>query len=369
MPDATTLPVLRVAGSHREVGLQIGEACADAIREAVDFGPDAQPRDGRSMDEQLALAASYREFTAERLPYLVEELDAVAEASGVDPVKVFAASIEEIWASNDPLPDVAGGAALRADRGRCSDLVAGPPATAGGAVLIAHNNDLDADVEPRLTAIDWNVDGEPRMFTIGVGPWISVGWNEAGLALSGNELAPNDNRLGIPRLLMVREQLRHTTIADATDSALRPDRASSYNTIFADRHGGVVNIEGSATDAATSTLGATGTLVHTNHYVCEPMLAYEDDPAYAKLSGLRYARGTELLEKAAAHPGSITPDLLIEMLGDHENSPDSLCRHPTPDRNAKTVFWCVTDVTAGRITYGKGNPCAAVPQEFRFDAS
>jgi len=205
------------------------------------------------------------------------------------------------------------------------------------------------------------------MFTVGVGPWISVGWNSAGLALSGNELAPNDNQLGVPRLLLVREELRHETVADATNATLRPDRASAYNTIFADRSGTVVNIEGSATDAATMTLDAAGTLVHTNHYVCKSMLGYEDDPVYAKRSNLRFERGTELLNAAARTPGSVTQEALIVMLSDHENAPDSICRHPTPGNNAKTVFWCVTDVSDGRITFGKGNPCDSVPQTFRFE--
>ena len=365
MTDQALLPVLRVQGSHREVGYQIGEACAAGVRAAVDF-TDAHPRDGRTLDEQLALAEQYRDFTRRSLPYLVEELDAVADAAGVDPVHVFAASIEEIWTTGDESD--AAGSAFGAERGRCSDLVAGPPATATGGVLIAHTNDLDAGVEPHLAAIDWNVDGELRMFTVGVGPWISVGWNSAGLALSGNELAPNDNRLGVPRLLLVREELRHATIASATGATLRPDRASAYNTIFADRSGAVVNIEGSATDAATTTLDAAGTLVHTNHYVCPSMLDYEEDPSYAKRSNLRFERGAELLNEAARTPGSVTQESLVAMLSDHENAPDSLCRHPVPGNSTKTVFWCVTDMSDGRITYGLGNPCASVPQMFQLEA-
>ena len=34
----------------------------------------------------------------------------------------------------------------------------------------------------------------------------------------------------------------------------------------------------------------------------------------------------------------------------------------------KTVFWCVADVTAGEITYGRGNPCDSEPQVYRFGA-
>ena len=126
-----------------------------------------------------------------------------------------------------------------------------------------------------------------------------------------------------------------------------------------------MNVEGSATDGVTTTLDPAGTLVHTNHYVCEGMLAYEDDPDYAKRSAVRFRRGTELLERAPA--GSVTADILIGMLSDHENAPDSICRHPDAGSTTKTVFWCVTDVQSGDITYGRGNPCRSTPQHFAFD--
>jgi hypothetical protein len=56
-----------------------------------------------------------------------------------------------------------------------------------------------------------------------------------------------------------------------------------------------------------------------------------------------------------------------ELLSDHETKPDSLCRHPEfghPD--SKTVFWCVADVTEGRITFGRGNPCDSTAQTYAF---
>src|SRR5262245_55055426 len=127
------------------------------------------------MAEQLALAQAYREYTAERLPYLVIELDAVAEGAGVDPIRLFAASIEEIWDWEDP-PAPAERSRLTSERGRCSDLVIGPPATASGSVMVAHNNDLDAYDEPNMIAIEWNVDGELRKRMSGIGAWSSVVW-------------------------------------------------------------------------------------------------------------------------------------------------------------------------------------------------
>ncbi|MCZ3389640.1 MAG: C45 family peptidase [Actinomycetia bacterium] len=369
MADKPLIPVLRVQGSHREVGRQIGAACAAAVHAVVGFGQDMIPGDGRTMAEQMRVAEDYRSVTQRLMPHLVEELEGVAEGAEVDPLSVFAASVEEIWAEADDPSEGAVGSSLGSERGRCSDLVAGPPSTVGGTLLVAHNNDLDAGVDPNLTGIDWNVDGEPRVFSIGIGPWISVGWNSAGLMVSGNEIAPNDERVGLPRLLLVREELRQTSIAGMMGAALHPERASSYNNIFAHRDGEVVDIEGSATDSVTMTLSPTGTLVHTNHYVCDAMLGYEGDPEYAELSAIRFNRGMELMEQASAQPGTINENRLIEMLSDHENAPDSLCRHPSPGRSSVTVFWCITNVTTGQVTFGRGNPCDSVPQNFHFETA
>jgi hypothetical protein len=55
-------------------------------------------------------------------------------------------------------------------------------------------------------------------------------------------------------------------------------------------------------------------------------------------------------------------------LSDHEGAPDSICRHPAPGvaDASKTVFWCVADVADGRITFGRGNPCDSVAQDYAF---
>ena len=354
-----SIPVLRAAGGHREVGRAIGTATAPVLREAVAF--DVVLPAGRSRAEQLALATRYRDATRAATPWLVEEIDGAAEGASVDPLALFAASIEEIWPVR---PSQAG--TTEPVRGRCSDLVVGPPFTADGHLYVAHTNDLGADSEAQLVAVEWLVPGEPVVFSIGIGPWISVGWNDAGLSLTGNELTPNDERVGVPRLLMVREQLTAPTLQAAVAMALRTDRASSYNTVFAHRDGRVANVEGSGGDAVVRSIGPGETLAHTNHYVEPAMLRYEGDVAYARHSAVRYERGRALLAGAAAGPGTVTPALLRSWLSDHDGAPDSICRHPGPasepaargEGQVKTVFWAIADVTAGVIQYGRGNPCA-----------
>lgn len=347
---------LVVAGSHREVGRQVGKATAEVLRRAVDFG-DELPA-GRSRDEQLALAGRYREATLAATPWLVEEIDGAAEGAGVDPLALFAASIEEIWSVR---PSMATAGAVV--DGRCSDLVAGPPATADGHTWVAHTNDLGPASRDSVVAIEWRVPGEPVVFSLGIGPWISVGWNSSGLSLTGNELSPNDERIGVPRLLMVREQLTATSMDEAVAMALRPDRSSSYNTVFAWRDGRVVDVEGSATDAELEGLDDRGTYAHTNHYACSRMRPFEGDPAYAERSAVRLERARELLD--AAQPRSIDAGWLRAALADHATEP-SICRHPEQDSGVATAFWCIADVTAGEIRYGLGNPCEPGEESYRF---
>jgi isopenicillin-N N-acyltransferase-like protein len=352
-----TIPVLHLEGTYRDVGLQIGETCADVIARAVAF--DDEIPLGRTRAEQLALASSYRDITAAAMPWAIEELDGAAMGADVDPLALFACSVEEIW-YEPRTPD--GGAAID---GRCSDLVATSPATADGHVLVGHNNDLSPRYRDELVAIERRIPGDPAVLTIGNGIWISVGWNAAGLSLTGNELAPNDERIGIPRELQVRAMLRDTSLDAMVGTALRHDRASSYNNVLASSDGDVVNVEGSATSVELTGPDERGHLVHTNHYVCDTMLPYEGDPVYARRSAVRYARAAELL--AAQPDGSVTEERVREILSDHEHAPDSLCRHGDEDgAGSVTCFWCVADVTDMRITFGRGNPCDSVAQEFEF---
>ena len=326
------IPLLRAAGSHREVGGQIGFATADEMRRmAADAASDHD------------LVSRYRAVTLEHLPWIVEELDGAAEAAGLDPLAVFAASIEELAPAEAPTG--------------CSDLVVTGARTADGHLLVAHTNDLYAEDEAGIVAIEWRVPGEPVVFTLGSGPWISVGWNDAGLSVTGNEVSPNDERVGIPRALQVRDVLTRRTLLEAVDASLHPARASAYNWVLAHRDGTAANVEASATSAGIDEPN-DGFLTHTNHYAREDMRSFERAGDYES-SCARLDRAREL-----AGGGSFTVERLRDVLSDHENGENAICRHGDEPKAIKTVFWCVADVTAGQITYGRGNPCDSEAQVY-----
>jgi isopenicillin-N N-acyltransferase-like protein len=333
-----SIPLIRAAGSHREAGTAIGEATAEYI------GRSAQN------DINADVVVRYRAASVKHLPWVVEELDAAARAADVDPLALFADAVLELSTfSQTQVPS------------RCTDLAAVQTLTADGHLLVAHNNDLSAGDENDVVAIEWKVDGEPTIFTLGLGPWISVGWNEEGLSITGNEVAPKDEGVGIPRLLQVRDVLTRTTLTDATRAILHPARASSYNWVVA--QGDVVmSIEGSATAAEAIAPAEDGTLAHTNHYVHPQMADYEAS-ASSEGSTARLQRAKELLTDSLDE--AVTRARLREILSDHESS-EPLCRHGSEPGDSQTAFWCIADVTARTVMYGRGNPCDSETELYVF---
>ena len=81
-------------------------------------------------------------------------------------------------------------------------------------------------------------------------------------------------------------------------------------------------------------------------------------------SALRLRRTRELLDRAVGEP--MTRTGLREILSDHENDPDALCRHGHTPGEPQTVFWCIADVTARTVMYGRGNPCDSEAELYAF---
>jgi isopenicillin-N N-acyltransferase-like protein len=339
-----TIPFLKIQGSHFEAGRQLGAATAHILNRPLD------PPAGRSWDELRDLAHPYLAATETLLPWLHQEMEGIAAGSGLPLLDLYIQAIEEIW---EPVPG------LSEMEGKCSDFAVGPPASWDGGIWLAHNNDLSPKVQDELMAVEWQVEDQPRLFTLGVGPFISIGFNAAGLALTGNEVSPNDEKIGLPRLLIVRDILAQTTADQALAAAARPERASSYNQLISHRDGTIVNFEGAATDAELI-YAQNGWTVHTNHYCSEKMQAYEREPQALKGSCLRYDRARELMENRS---GPVTPEMLKAFLSDHANTPYALCRHGP---ETQTVFWAIIDLSHGAIEYGYGPPCSSTSQHFSF---
>lgn len=335
--------VIRVEGSHYEAGFQLGtQLKANLVRNV------------RAMQEQedwekvRAEAQLFLQYSKQHVPEYVAEIQGAADAAGLELGDLFPTICEEIGDPN-----------YRYTRG-CSDLIASDDVTREGNVLVAHNNDTHSSTQEHVTIVHYRVDGEPEIVAVGYGGLgISVGYNSAGVSLTGNQLDSNDMRPGVPRMLLVRKILSAKTVVEAIDAAVLQPRASNYNQVISDSNGEIYSIEGSATDYEPL-YAEDGYHVHTNHYTSLPMRHFEADRQWIASSIVRYNRGRRLLK---GNLGKITMQTMMEALSDHVGHPRSICRHGT---GVKTTFSVVIDLSSLTMYLAWGNPCEEEYFEYKL---
>lgn len=332
-----SIPVLEVAGTHRQVGQHVGETMRPHIQHLLarmhEHLPPGVTWEAMRQKSQLCLAHSRAVY-----PQFVEELEGIAEGAGVPFEQVFARMCEELWGPE-------------AWRKGCTDFAARGRATLDGATLLAHTNDLDPGTEEHLVVLQVQVGDEPEFLAVSIaGLGISAGFNAAGISLTGNEVSNNDLRPGVPRLLLVRAILAARRLEEAMDACLLPQRASNYNNVIADAHGEVYSMEGSATDCEPIYI-EDDVLAHANHYVSAPMRRFEADRSDISGSVIRHNRARRLLRE---NYGRLSPQLFQELLADHANYPASICKHGT---ETVTVFSLIANLSELRAWIGRGRPC------------
>ena len=349
------LPAFRARGSPLDVGEQLGTRFADLARRAVEiFKKELTWERGATMDGAKRYGAKVRPRIEAWFPDFIEEMRGYAAGSRV-PFDVLMAQ----WSGYSPSAGLKG----------CTDVAVGPEQSADGHVLVAHNEDYTPDYDGIVVPVHVAVEGKPAFFAMSYqGLFPTMGFNDAGISLTGNAVSPNDVRVGIPKMFPPRRVLESSTLKEAFEAALPVDRASSFNNIVCSKEGELYSLEGSAT-AFEALYGKEGWLVHTNHYLGERKLRFERNPQEKFCSFLRYNRARKLLGAAL---GRVTPETIMKIQRDHLSRPDSICRHENPkdgevDRT-KTLFGSIVDLTAGEVYTSGSTPCETEYRVFRLGA-
>ena len=351
---ANTIPVIKVSGTHREVGKVIGQRMKPQIelmlkRMREDLPPGVT---WRKMLHQGRLCLTH---TRTVYPQYIEELEGLAEGASVSFDEVFVAVCEGLWEATAWYSP-----RLGASKG-CTDFAARGRATIDGSTLLAHTNDLAPESEENLVILRVQAGDEPEFLAVAVGGLgISAGFNAAGVSLTGNWVSCNDVRPGVPRLLIVRAILAARRLEEAMTACLLPQRESNYNNIIADPSGEVYSMEGSATDCEPIYI-EEDILAHANHYVSQPMRGFEADRNAIGGSVIRYNRALRLLRE---NYGKLSPELFQKLLADHANYPGSICKH---DGKTVTVFSIVINLNELRAWIGRGRPCETTYVEYTLD--
>jgi len=321
-------------GTPLAVGQAVGETYRDDIRGAYSRTLEGLPS-GFSHEHLQKILLSGWYLTRREFPAVAAELAGMAEGSGLRPLALFLSWYGELL----DIEEMRG----------CTDIAATGTATRNGKALLGHNNDMDNRTATEVFRLA--VDGQPTVLSFSCDGAPNAGTNSAGLAFGGNTLTNIDIRWGgIPRLVLFRAALAAQSIEEALRISLHPLRTSSYNNIFANDQGQIINEEGSATSAAGVWL-RDGVLSHSNHYALPEMHSYEGKKVPELMgSRVRKHRSKQLLEQVGQH----TPETFRHILSDHVGWPnDSICLH----HDGKTVFSIITEPEDRVVWYCEGNPC------------
>lgn len=362
---------LEVTGSPFDRGRAIGQACRDDIQALITAHLDSlsvvsAERTGQDLPAgALARVVEKCLPAAEAFsPELMAEMRGIADGA--------ACSVEDVFGLNLFLDayDLTYPTLRPRLLDGCTALAASSPATAGDQVLLAQNYDLRNFFHRGNLVLRVAQLGRPTalVYTI-AGILGCAGLNAAGLGVVINNLTPRDTRPGVPYPLLLRAILERTRLGDAISTIGRCPRASGLNYLMADRDGEIVSVETSATHMAVL-YGVNGYLAHSNHYTHASMVDYEAPiQGYNGDSYFRWGRATKALARGA---GRITVDALWDILRDHGNHPESICRHPRTDRSdlmtGSTMASIVMDLQAQSLTVTDGPPCVTPSVSYRLSA-
>jgi isopenicillin-N N-acyltransferase-like protein len=354
------VPMIKVKGSHREIGRQIGEACSRQIQHCVENAhamiDDSYPYLALDWHGATIQSRKYIPFAQERYPQYVDEMVGMSEGAGISlEDMVVLVSMEAVTSD-----------ALHLDK--CTSFAVNNDRTADGHVLIAHNEDWSPAEEEDVFVIHAEPEDEPPFLAMTYGGYPSaVGFNGYGISQCCDSVYPTDSRIGVPRLIVARGVLAAQTPSDAINRALIPQRAAGYNHLIVHESGEIYSIEASARSFAML-YGEDGALAHTNFFVDPQMQTIENDPDELVAKRIRYHRATRMLAEETLH----TIKSLQAIQRDHINHPHSICNHdeniPNPIERSKTICALVMDLTSRAMHISWGNPCENAYHTYYLDA-
>jgi isopenicillin-N N-acyltransferase-like protein len=353
-------PLVRVGGTHREIGRQIGEACSAQVRHSIEDArklvEDTYDTLELTWDGAQIQTRKYMPFAQERYPKYVEEMLGMAEGAGVRLEDIAVVNVMEAMTMD----------ALHLTK--CTSMAVSDQRTADGHVLMAHNEDWLPEDEQDIYVVHATPDDEPPFLAMTYGGLLpNIGFNAAGIAQCCDSVYPNDSRIGLPRVVLSRAVLGARTLADAIRSMVVPQRAAGYNHLLVHESGELYSVEVSARRFAIL-YGEDGILAHTNHYLDPKMQAIEDEPDELISTRLRYFRALRLLKSTELH----TIKSLQAIQRDHLNFPNSICNHSSEDIDPldreTTITALIIDLTAKAMHITWGNPCKSTYHTYYLES-
>lgn len=166
-----------------------------------------------------------------------------------------------------------------------------------------------------------------------------AGMNSKGISLVWNSVPRLGIKIGVPTYIIIAEILRQEKIGDALASIFRAKRAGCFNFLISDETE-IYSIEASPNDVDISY--SDSYFAHANHFLSDRLKEKQDIEKVAKeysaSTVIRQNRINRMLREKA---GSIDLEGCKDLMYDHVNHPESICRHPDPNKaKDKRIITC-----------------------------
>jgi len=336
-----TLPLVDLPGEPHLCGQAHGEHLRADIAAGIERWRADIAGSGVSPDILIADFVASRDFaTATRTwtPWLIDELDGIARASGTDPVELWAYQlIDELW---EFLRERLG--KHRSEHCSTIGIDAGP-----GRTVIAQNLDLPASYDGLLHVLRIApYDQRPGVSVVTAAGVVGMaGMNAAGVSVGVNSLPDvTSARSGLPVAAVVRGALAHTSAGLASEWLAHVPHASGQAYTIADADE-LTNVECDAAAVAVVPV-RDGVVVHTNHALRLPRKTADTSPA-----AVDSAARLDFLQRHCPDALSAVEDLLTVL--DDTSVPIRRADAPgMPNRTCATLMFDSADTAQAWVRGG-----------------
>ena len=358
-----SLPRFTFSGTSYEQGLSHGEALKDSIEQNIDIYLNRfETEAGIGKKELIDNAGIYLDILREQSPEYVNGINGISESSNLDLSEIALLNLRY-----ELLYHALGKRYLNESVDGCTAFGILPEAAENNHLIMGQNWDWIPEVACVLIN-SRDVDGLQRLAFTEAGIFGGKpGMNSQGVGLAVNGMyTTNDDwaRLQKPFHLRCYEILRSKNMDKALGTLTSTARSCTANFIVGHSPQRVVDVE-LAPDNLRLINPSDGILSHANHFDDPNVLQVSEPPNPRRhLSEYRQKRMETLLYKQK--PLNILG--IQNILEDHENHPQSLCRHrdeTLPEsQHTITKTAMIMDLEEKKMWVTDGQPCTEKFEEF-----
>ena len=351
------------SGSSYEQGLAHGETLTDSIAKNIDIYLNRfEIEAGIGKKELLDNTGIYLAILREQSPEYVNGINGISESSNLNIIEIAMLNLRY-----ELLYHALGKYYQEAATDGCTSFALLPEATKNSHIIMGQNWDWVPDVDCVLTT-NIDSDGVQRLSFTEAGIFAGKpGMNSAGIGLTVNGMYSSLDdwaRLQKPFHLRCYEILRSKSMDEALTTLTGTPRSCTANFILGHAPQRMVNVE-LAPDNMRLIDPKNGILSHANHFADPNVLGVSEPPnPHRHHSVFRQKRMETLLKEQS--PLDITK--IQNILKDHDNQPQSLCRHRDDSlplsQHTITKTAMIMNLEEKKMWVTDGQPCKAEFEEF-----